>query len=567
MPMRRRSFLQALSTASASWVLPDYCLADPNDRSQGDIQADLIIAGGGLGGCAAALAALRNGLTVVLTEETDWLGGQLTQQAVPPDEHPWIESHGCTQSYRSLRDGIRDYYRRHFPLTPVARDSIQLNPGNGLVSRLCHEPRVALAVLESMLARFRSGRRLTVLREHQVIAANTEGDLVRQLKVRNLRDGREFVLDAPWFLDATELGDLLPLTGTEFVTGSESRRDTGELHSREEADPANQQAVTQCFAVDYLEGENHVIDRPEDYAFWKEYVPNLNPPWPGRLLDWTYTQPSTTQPKELGFAPVGESKPGTMNLWRYRRIADRAHFEPGTYQSDISLINWPQNDYFLGNLVGVETDDATRHRHEAKQLSLSLLYWLQTEAPRADGGTGFGGLRLRPDVVGTVDGLAKYPYIREARRIQAVFTVLEKHCGRANRAQETGQRESEVRAAEFWDTVGIGSYHIDLHPSTRGDNYIDFASLPFQIPLGALLPRRIRNLLPAAKNIGTTHITNGCYRLHPVEWNIGEAAGALIAFCWQRKTWPHAVREDNQQITEFQEMLCRQGVELEWPKA
>ncbi len=44
---------------------------------------------------------------VILTEETDWVGGQLTQQAVPPDEHPWIESFGATRSYRHLRDGIR----------------------------------------------------------------------------------------------------------------------------------------------------------------------------------------------------------------------------------------------------------------------------------------------------------------------------------------------------------------------------------------------------------------------------------------------------------------------------
>ena len=78
----------------------------------------------------------------------------------------------------------------------------------------------------------------------------------------------------------------------------------------------------------------------------------------------------------------------------------------------------------------------------------------------------------------------------------------------------------------FADSVGVGSYRIDLHPSTGGMNYIDISSLPFQIPLGALIPRRIENLLPACKNLGTTHITNGCYRLHPVEWAIGEAAGA-----------------------------------------
>ena len=45
---------------------------------------------------------------------------------------------------------------------------------------------------------------------------------------------------------------------------------------------------------------------------------------------------------------------------------------------------------------------------------------------------------------------------------------------------------------------------------------------------------RVENLLPACKNIGTTHITNVCYRLHPVEWNIGGAAGLLAALDIER---------------------------------
>ncbi len=564
--MKRRTFLQSLSAASASLLLPGTLRAAQDRQIGSGIKADLVIVGGGLGGCAAALAALRGGLSVVLTEETDWLGGQLTQQAVPPDEHGWIESHGCTRTYRALRDGIRDYYRRHYPLTDAAREVVNLNPGNGSVSRLCHEPRAALAVLESMLAAARGAQRLTVLLEHQAVSAETTGDTVRQVRVRNLRTGHELDLEAPWFIDATELGDLLPLTGTEFVTGSESSLETHELHAREEADPANQQAFTACFAVDHLEGENHLIDRPDEYDFWRKFVPQMQPSWPGRLLDLTYTHPSSLKPKELGFSPLGESKPGTLNLWRYRRIADRNNFVQGTYASDISLINWPQNDYFLGNLVGVEPAERNRHIDRGKQLSLSLLYWLQTDAPRPDGGTGWPGLRLRRDIVGTDDGLAKFPYIRESRRIQAVFTVLEEHCGRENRSLVTGKNGSEIKSADFFDTIGVGYYHIDLHPSSGGDNYIDFSSLPFQIPLGALLPRRIRNLLPACKNLGTTHITNGCYRLHPVEWNIGESAGALVAFCRQQKTWPHAVRENKATLAEFQKSLQQQGIELHWQR-
>src|SRR6478752_2703820 len=100
------------------------------------IQADIVIIGGGLGGVAAALAALRAGRTVVLSEQYDWLGGQLTSQAVPPDEHSWVERFGVTASYRALREGIRDYYRAHYPLIPAARAWRELNPGGGHVSRL-----------------------------------------------------------------------------------------------------------------------------------------------------------------------------------------------------------------------------------------------------------------------------------------------------------------------------------------------------------------------------------------------------------------------------------------------
>jgi len=59
-----------------------------------ELKCDVAILGGGTGGVAAAIAALRNGMRVVMTEETDWIGGQLTSQMVPPDEHPWIEQFG-----------------------------------------------------------------------------------------------------------------------------------------------------------------------------------------------------------------------------------------------------------------------------------------------------------------------------------------------------------------------------------------------------------------------------------------------------------------------------------------
>src|SRR5215213_7439106 len=112
-----------------------------------ELRTDVLVVGGGLGGVAAALGAAEGGAGVVLTAAGDWLGGQLTSQAVPLDEHPWAERFGVTASYRRLRDGIRGYYREHYRLTDAARANATLNPGAGRVSALAHEPRVALAVL------------------------------------------------------------------------------------------------------------------------------------------------------------------------------------------------------------------------------------------------------------------------------------------------------------------------------------------------------------------------------------------------------------------------------------
>ena len=561
--LRRRDFLKTvgltapllLSGAGAFAASASAPGVRKPSRSARELSADLVIIGGGLGGCAAALAAARHGLRVLMTEETDWIGGQLTQQAVPPDENRWIETFGGTRSYQALRRGIRDYYARHYPLTEKARANQQFNPGNCWVSRLGHEPRVALAVLQEMLAPHIGNGQLQILLHHRAIAAETEGDRVLAVQVRSDVSGGELVLRAPFFADATEQGDLLPLTKTEYSFGAEAKSTTGEPHAKDQAEPDNVQGFTFCFAVDYLHGEDHTIDRPRDYAYWRDFQLKYRSGGSHPLL--TFDTPDL---RKHGFDPVARK-----GFWTYRRIADRDLFTPGFYRGDLSIVNWPQNDYSFGLLCETSPRDAAKHLAAGKQLSLSLLYWLQTEMPRPDGGTGWKGLRLRPDIVGTEDGLAKHPYIREGRRIRAEFTVCEQHITTEARMAETGQSKAEVRATPFADSVGIGSYWMDLHITTRGDQSKFGSTLPFQIPLGSLLPRRVENLLPAGKNLGVTHLTNGAYRLHPIEWNIGEATGALAAFCTAQKRLPREVRQKPALLADFQKLLLDDGVRLEWP--
>lgn len=509
-------------------------------------EADVVIVGAGLGGCAAALAAAAGGARVVLTEPTTWVGGQLTSQLVPPDEHRWIEEKGAPASWRALREAVRARYRERPDLAVPAGAR---NPGRGWVSRLCAEPGEWLAALEDQLAPHLASGRITLLREATPVDAEVDGDRVRAVTVA-LPGGERRVLHGAVFLDATEEGDLLPLAGVEHVTGSEG--DTGEAHASGPARPTNLQACTWCMAVEHHPGEDHVGDPPQNYARWRAYVPELEPAWSGQLLSLVASHPITLEPRRYHFAPDGRRDPeGAPDLWSYRRIRDATLFTGGP---SVTVLNWPQNDYLLGPTHGEDAASRARHLAGAQELTRALLYWLQTEAPGPGDRPGWPGLRPSP-LSGREDGLALAPYVRESRRLRAEFTVLEQHVV-ARRGRTLGE--------PFPDSVGVGSYRLDLHPTTGGDNYVDLATLPFRIPLGALLPVRVENLLAAAKNIGTTHITGGCYRLHPVEWSVGEAAGVLAARCAAQGVPPRQVRADPVRLADLQAALVQRGAPVSW---
>ncbi len=543
-----------------------------------ELVCEVLIVGGGTGGCAAAIAACRAGKRVIMAEPCEWIGGQLTSQAVPPDENRWIETHGATVTYQRFRNAVRRYYRKHYPLNADARSSLHLNPGTGFVSALCHEPKVSHAVLREMLAPYESRGVLQVIRFVEPARADAHGDRVRAVTFRSLRGEPELTVSAPFVVDATELGDLLPLTGTELVTGAESKDETGELHAPDVANPGNVQAITWCFAMGYdpAPGADHVVPRPEQYLRWRDYTPPVTPAWPGPLFSWTDAAPWTLEPRRNMLFPA-ERNPAAgrdgQSYFAYRQIVGARQWDRAHAPHEATIVNWPMNDYMEADLMSNDPAERERALTDSREMARSLLYWLQTEAPNyTTGGSGYPGLYPRGDAVGTNDGFAQYPYIRESRRIRARFTVTEAHVGTQMRHGYTRvPRQPDPpeligrRGEPFRDSVGIGHYRIDLHITTGGDNYIDVSSLPFQIPLGALIPVRMRNLLPACKNLGVTHIANGCYRLHPVEWNIGESVGELTAFCLNRNVEPAQVHESAELLAEFQALLVANGVRIDWP--
>lgn len=520
---------------------------------------DLVILGGGTGGVAAAMAAAEGGCRTLLVESSDWLGGQLTSQAVPPDEHPWIESTGCTRTYRWFRTLVRDIYRNERLLTPAARMNPVLNPGSGRVSALCFEPAVGVQAINRMLAPLIARGMLQVLTGWEARDCVMQGDVLRAVRLGCLTSDENREVTAGHFVDATELGDLLALCGLEYVCGAESRDETNEMHAPAFANPLDIQAFTWCAAISFDSGNSHEMPEPPGYQHWKNTVPRLEPalPFDDPVLTWKYVMPGIGGKLEGHEARLFNPKGMGPDAWNYRQILDPAHFMVENGLESATLVNWSQNDYFFGSII--DAPDRTFHEQSARELTLSLVYWLKTEAPRHDKGYGYPEIRLRGDLTGTADGLAKSPYIRESRRILSEQRITE---------GDIGLTQREFRPArEFKDTVGIGFYNIDLHPSCSGRNFVNLRTAPFQIPLGALLPRDCANLVMAAKNIGSTHITNGCYRLHPVEWNIGEAAGALVAYCRCHGLSATRVRNSADFLQDFQNCLVKRGMELYWPQS
>ncbi len=493
-----------------------------------EIQCDMMIAGAGMGGVGAALQATARGMRVCLTEETDWIGGQATSGGVSAlDEHRFIEIAGATRSYHAFRQGIRDHYRRTHKLTPAALAWTNFNPGACYVSSLCYEPRVGEQVLREML----KGRPIELLLRTQVFALERQGDTIRSALAWRFDQRKAVRLRASFFLDATELGDLLPLAQVPYVVGSEARADTQEPHAAADPNSACVQSFTYPFAIERRDGERHTIAALEDHrqiVARQKFSLRMNYPaahgWRG---DFEYKMYGADPPVPNNMSP------GPFFSWR-RLIA--AHNFTGGPANDVALMNWPRQDYAEESILDRTPEDFARILQAAKRTSYAFLHWLQKDLNHPE-------LKLRADMMDTADGLSKYPYIRESRRLRAQSRVVEQDI--------VEEAQPGPRARWFEDSVGTGFYMVDIHPCGASERGRMMMPRPFQIPMGTLLPRGVRNLFAAGKNIGVTHLTNGAFRLHPVEWNVGEAAAVMASL-------------GTADVFAVQRELTRSGVPIVW---
>ena len=510
---------------------------------------DVVVVGASFGGVAAALAAAKYEKTVALIHSGVMVGGQATSQGVTRwDETAYSQTpntYGSTMSYRTLKDDIRGWYRANARLAPGVHGAT-FNPG-------FHDPghpfsvdcNITMTVLDQLLKD--QAEYVTVMLDTSVASANVGNARIEHITLSNGN-----TVTAPVFVDATDLGELLPMCGIDWFIGAEATGDTHEPDAERTRSPGHIQPFTIPIAVERTpDGSSFPVTKPQDYQTLTKYQgfavydPNRN-----GMIGGVFTSVHRPNPKERGWETI----------FNYRQYIDHRNFADPNYANDRSTINVGCNDYQAAVIPTGDADQDADIVKAARQVSVAYLWWLQNDAPHDDGnGKGYLNLKVRTDTFGTADGTAPEPYIRESRRIAKPLVQV--------REQDIQAPKPRRAPTNFKDSVGVGHYKADVHKcwGPPGTPYVDAGDIgPFQIPLGSLIAQDCANYVAGCKNIGATHISGAAYRVHPVEWAIGEAAGTLAAYCAGQGVLPADVDADAGRVTALQARLLEQGAPIFW---
>lgn len=547
-----------IPVTQANGVFADHLFTRPAANTT--VGCGVLVVGGSTAAYVAALTALKMQLDVCLVQPFKVVGGQFTTQALPASDDGDLlkekagpnnvdgEEFAISKSQRAFRERQRD-------LQLVAGRKT-FNPGGGWVSPFATTPVVAATAMNEALEPFLASDRLKIIPYAEPVAVNFDqtGSLKRVTGVvfKDTQKGHQFTVTGRVTIEATDLGDLLEVGNIESRVGQESRQETGEAILPDAARPQCQQSITFDVLVEHTPpGKGVPIGKPEGYG--RDPWLNIHE-FTGRF----WTKSSSGQWQKWDFL-------SDFGIFRYRRLARITHYEKKVCPGDVAVINWGTssepdrnfccgNDYRPGRLVGVSREERQKHIKRARDRAQAYIHFLQSN--------GVPDLKPRGDLTWTKDGIALEPYIREARRGIALTTI---------RHEDVAKTffPNQARGRCFEDSVGIGQYHyMDLHGndeaghvSPRGNDVI---AQPFSLPLGALVPMTTDGLVLSAKSIGTTHITNAAYRMHPMEWAIGEASGLLAVFVVWTGLEPRALVQDEAQVRKIQGYMVRNGIPIFW---
>lgn len=374
------------------------------------VNCDVLVIGASTGGTMAAISSAREGVDTCLTEETSVIGGQFTTQGLSaPDEGPGISSEFLALG---IIDELRDYVLNYYENQGLVN---QNNPGNCAVSSWCFEPNVARDFFNQEVGEYSN---LRVFLNSRPIEVIKEGNKVIGAKLENTTDNSITLFSSKIIIDGTELGDVIHLSEADYRLGIDSKEDTGEITA------PTQQQVNELYSIPILipfpYGNTLQRSGVRIQPFAVQFVLSKNVPGgeivalPSDLAVLSQSALREYMDKEFGYNDFASFHLQENLIMKYRRLLHK------TNGQELSVMNYA-NDYdyaiateYVGDKqsLGIPYDKRKQIFDEGKELSLRYAYFLQDLFPT---------LKFRKDVLlGTTDGFAAYPYIREGRRLKAV---------------------------------------------------------------------------------------------------------------------------------------------------
>ncbi|TWT94166.1 FAD-dependent oxidoreductase [Neorhodopirellula pilleata] len=487
-----------------------------NSESGVAIESDVIVYGSTPGGFCAAIAAAREGASVILLEPTDHVGAMNTGGLSHCDSNQMVRSTvmGLFDEWHTRI--VKDYTDRGLkaPYNPAKKDQ----------SVWTFEPHVAMRVTMQML----NEAGVEVLTERYLRSVSKVGKRITSVVTTNgTFTGRVFV-------DGTYEGDLMAAAGVDWTIGREGRDEYGESLAGKQY-PKRKMNISgfddDGNLLPLLTGaDSGPIDKNPDEA------------GDSNIMTYSFRLCLTAKPENR----VPMPRPDHYDPARFEII--RRALQAGEKRVGFDLYPLPGNKLDGNNSIGGQfsiglvgggtewhsSDESERKRiwEAHKQYTLEFYQFLTTDpAVPTPVRNQFKNLGLCVDEFANYDHFSPALYVRESRRMKGMYVI---------------SQQDILESPEKEDPIAISSFPIDSHdcrrialkdggvinegtifPVRRSDPKQGYA---YHVPYRSILPKpdQCDNLLvPVA--LSCTHVGISSLRIEGTWMIIGQAAGIAAA--------------------------------------
>ena len=438
-------------------------------------EAEVVVVGGGLAGCAAAIAAARQGAKTLLVESGGCLGGAATAGLVAPISSIY------TKTSREKFGGI---------LWEVINSVVEKAQ---IYCNSTHSPASSLHLYKYVLIEklVESGAELFFHAFLTDVVSDEDGK-IKEIIV-STKDGLKRI-SGEVFVDTTGDGDVMGKSAAKTIIGSEP--DVLGVISQNE-DLKGGARGTEFLPNDYvgqlqpvslmMQFGNVDVERAQKYMNKKITYEQLGIT-KEEFLKWRYANTLGFEVTDDEYVPMPQGRVWLVHAQR----------------NDVATVN-------MSRVIGVNACDPISYSDAEIKAGLQLIAlidFLKTFVP------GFENAYFMES--------SNTLGIRESRRLIGDYVL---------------SGDEVVNCVQFEDTVAHGSYIIDIHDPTGKRMAIGgkIEKEYYSIPYRSLITKKVPNLGTAGRSISADHVATSSTRIQGTAMLTGEAVGIAAAMAVDEK--------------------------------